>query len=215
MGEAAAESRDTIGMTAEEMHAYLEVLLAEEAAEAAAARGTTVEEELDSAGFAAARAASSYAISSSTPTTPTSRATCSIAVCSPGRHVAWNPARPGFSSRWRSSAGLRLAGAGARRKNTTATSGIFAPRPALEACRSCAEPSRGRRPPARLKRLAGQSDDFVPDQRVLYELGRFRFHQPDTGLDPFLDTLVTLAEADQGESGRFGGRLPEGDDPWA
>ncbi|MDF2762540.1 MAG: hypothetical protein K0S83_1274, partial [Thermomicrobiales bacterium] len=25
----------------------------------------------------------------------------------------------------------------------------------------------------------------------------------------------TLAEADRGESGRFGGRLPEGDDPWA
>src|SRR5215207_6112350 len=62
VGEAAAGSRDTIGMTAEEMHAYLEVLLAEEAAEAAAARGTTIEEELDSAGFAAARAASSYAI---------------------------------------------------------------------------------------------------------------------------------------------------------
>jgi len=26
--------------------------------------------------------------------------------------------------------------------------------------------------------------------------------------------LVGLAEADRGESGRFGGRLPEGDDPW-
>ena len=62
MGEAATGSRDTIGMTAEEMHAYLEALLAEEAAEAAAARGTSVEEELESAGFAAARAASSYAI---------------------------------------------------------------------------------------------------------------------------------------------------------
>src|SRR5215212_7729713 len=62
VGEAATGPRDTIGMTAEEMHAYLEALLEEEAAEAAAARGTTVEEELDSAGFAAARAASSYAI---------------------------------------------------------------------------------------------------------------------------------------------------------
>jgi hypothetical protein len=62
VGEAATGPRDTIGMTAEEMHAYLEVLLAEEAAEAAAARGTTVEEELESTGFAAARAASSYAI---------------------------------------------------------------------------------------------------------------------------------------------------------
>jgi len=49
-------------MTAEEMHAYVESLVQEEAAEAAAERGTTVEEELDSIGFAAARAASSYAI---------------------------------------------------------------------------------------------------------------------------------------------------------
>ena len=66
-----------------------------------------------------------------------------------------------------------------------------------------------------LQRLAGEGDEFLPDQRVLYEIGRFRFHQPDTGLEPFLDTLVDLAEADRGESGRFGGRLPEGDDPWA
>ena len=65
-----------------------------------------------------------------------------------------------------------------------------------------------------LQRLAGTGDDFTPDQRVLYELGRFRFHHPETGLDPFLDTLVSLAEADRGEAGRFGGRLPAGDDPW-
>jgi hypothetical protein len=66
-----------------------------------------------------------------------------------------------------------------------------------------------------LHRLAASGDDFTPDQRVLYELGRFRFHQPDTGMEPFLDTLVLLAEADRGEAGRFGGRLPAGDDPWA
>ncbi len=66
-----------------------------------------------------------------------------------------------------------------------------------------------------LARLTGLGDDFLPDQRVLYELGRFRFHHPETGLDPFLDTLVELALADRGEMGRFGGRLPEGDDPWA
>jgi hypothetical protein len=66
-----------------------------------------------------------------------------------------------------------------------------------------------------LQRLAGTGEDFTPDQRVLYELGRFRFHHPETGIDPFLDTLVELAEADRGEAGRFGGRLPEGDDPWA
>lgn len=66
-----------------------------------------------------------------------------------------------------------------------------------------------------LQRLAGEGEEFRPDQRVLYELGRFRFHQPDSGIDPFLDTLVVLAEADRGEGGHFGGRLPEGDDPWA
>lgn len=62
MAEGAREARDTIGMTTEEMQAYIDALLQEEAAEAAAARGTTLEEELESAGFAAARAASSYAI---------------------------------------------------------------------------------------------------------------------------------------------------------
>lgn len=62
MTDREGELRDTIGMTAEEMQAYIESLLQEEAAEAAAERGTTVEEELDSVGFAAARAASSYAI---------------------------------------------------------------------------------------------------------------------------------------------------------
>lgn len=62
VAEPTADQRDTIGMTPEEMHAYIDALLQEEAAEAAAARGTTVEEELDSTGFAAARAASSYAI---------------------------------------------------------------------------------------------------------------------------------------------------------
>jgi hypothetical protein len=65
-----------------------------------------------------------------------------------------------------------------------------------------------------LHRLAASGDDFTPDQRVLYELGRFRFHHPETGLDAFLDTMVELAIADKGEMGHFGGRLPEGDDPW-
>ena len=65
-----------------------------------------------------------------------------------------------------------------------------------------------------LARLASEGEEFRPPQRVLYELGRFRFHHPEAGLDPFLDTLVELAIADKGEAGRFGGRLPEGDDPW-
>lgn len=66
-----------------------------------------------------------------------------------------------------------------------------------------------------LQRLAGTGEEFTPDQRVLYELGRFRFHQPDASMDAFLTQLVALAEADRGEAGRFGGILPEGDDPWA
>lgn len=66
-----------------------------------------------------------------------------------------------------------------------------------------------------LQRLAGTGEDFTPDQRVLYELGRFRFHQPDASMDAFLTQLVMLAEADRGEAGRFGGILPQGDDPWA
>lgn len=66
-----------------------------------------------------------------------------------------------------------------------------------------------------LQRLAGTGEDFTPDQRVLYELGRFRFHQSDASMDAFLTQLVTLAEADRGEAGRFGGLMPEGDDPWA
>ena len=56
--------------------------------------------------------------------------------------------------------------------------------------------------------------EFTPDQRVLYEVGRFRFHQSDTSLDAFLTQLVALAEADRGEAGRFGGLMPAGDDPW-
>lgn len=65
-----------------------------------------------------------------------------------------------------------------------------------------------------LQRLAAEGEEFTPDQRVLYELGRLRFHHPEVGFEPFLETLVTLAEADRGEAGRFGGRMPEGDNPW-
>ena len=65
-----------------------------------------------------------------------------------------------------------------------------------------------------LARLTVEGEAFRPDQRVSYEIGRFRFHYGETSLDPFLDTLVELAIADKGEQGRFGGRLPEGDNPW-
>lgn len=52
-----------LGMTAEQMAAYLEEMLIEEAEEAAEARGTTAEKELDSPGFASVRSANSYAVS--------------------------------------------------------------------------------------------------------------------------------------------------------
>ena len=51
-----------LGMSEPELYGYLNDLLHEEAAEAAEASGKTVEQELDSAGFAAAAAASTYAI---------------------------------------------------------------------------------------------------------------------------------------------------------
>lgn len=51
-----------LGMTEAELYGYLNDLLHEEAAEAAEESGKTVEEELETAGFAAAGAASTYAI---------------------------------------------------------------------------------------------------------------------------------------------------------
>ena len=57
------EPLETLGMTEEQMAAYLEDLLREEAEEAAAERGTTAAQELASPGFAAVRATSSYTVS--------------------------------------------------------------------------------------------------------------------------------------------------------
>jgi hypothetical protein len=51
-----------LGMSEPELYGFLNDLLHEEATEAAEHSGKTVEEELDSAGFAAAAAASTYAI---------------------------------------------------------------------------------------------------------------------------------------------------------
>jgi hypothetical protein len=53
---------DVLGMTEDELYGYLNDLLHEEAAEAAEVTGKSIEEELGSAGFAAAGAASTYAI---------------------------------------------------------------------------------------------------------------------------------------------------------
>ncbi|HYJ12556.1 MAG TPA: hypothetical protein VEW66_03135 [Thermomicrobiales bacterium] len=54
--------QDMLGMTEGELYGYLNDLLHEEAAEAAEQTGKSVEEELDSPGFAAAGASSTYAI---------------------------------------------------------------------------------------------------------------------------------------------------------
>ncbi len=53
---------DILGMTENELYGYLNDLLHEEADEAAGVTGKTVEQELESAGFQAAGAASTYAI---------------------------------------------------------------------------------------------------------------------------------------------------------
>jgi hypothetical protein len=49
-------------MSPEELQAYLDRVVQEQAAEAAARNGTTVEEELETVAFAAVRAAASYTI---------------------------------------------------------------------------------------------------------------------------------------------------------
>ena len=55
-------ARELLGMTEPELYGYLNDLLHEEAAEAAEASGKSIDQELASAGFAAAGAASTYAI---------------------------------------------------------------------------------------------------------------------------------------------------------
>lgn len=52
----------TLGMTEDQLYQYLDELLKEEAAEASEQSGKSIEEELESAGFQAAGAASTYAI---------------------------------------------------------------------------------------------------------------------------------------------------------
>jgi hypothetical protein len=55
-------SFDTLGMTEEEMEAYVEELLMEQAVEAAAAENRSLEEELEGTVYAAVRSTSSFAI---------------------------------------------------------------------------------------------------------------------------------------------------------
>ena len=55
-------SADALGMTEGELYGYLDDLLHEEAAEAAAESGKSVDEELETTGFLSAEAANTYAI---------------------------------------------------------------------------------------------------------------------------------------------------------
>ena len=66
-----------------------------------------------------------------------------------------------------------------------------------------------------LAHLASDAESFVPGQQTAYELGRFHFHDDTTTYDGFLSLMVTFAERDAGESGRFGGAQAQGDDPWS
>ncbi len=53
---------EALGMTEEQLYQYLDEVLREEAAEAAAESGKSVDEELESPGFQAVGAAATYAI---------------------------------------------------------------------------------------------------------------------------------------------------------
>jgi hypothetical protein len=66
----------------------------------------------------------------------------------------------------------------------------------------------------RLAFLAGEGESFAPGQQTAYEIGRFHFHDQAMTNDGFLTWLVSLAEQDAGERGRFGGRQVPGDEPW-
>lgn len=66
-----------------------------------------------------------------------------------------------------------------------------------------------------LNEVAIDHEEFFPGQQTSYEIGRFRFHYPETSLDGFLSHITRIAVADSEERGRFAGKLPEGDDPWS
>lgn len=66
-----------------------------------------------------------------------------------------------------------------------------------------------------LARLAVHANRFEPGQQAHFAMARFRFHDSHSSFSAFLDRVVDLQRADTTEDGHFGGRLPDGDDPWA
>ncbi|MGC4190599.1 MAG: hypothetical protein QM589_05095 [Thermomicrobiales bacterium] len=66
----------------------------------------------------------------------------------------------------------------------------------------------------RLRKAAFRGEVFDPGATLLTELGRFRFHDPDAPVEPFLDRMVEWAEQDEREMGEWGGPQVSGDNPW-
>lgn len=66
-----------------------------------------------------------------------------------------------------------------------------------------------------LHRIAVSGGRFEPGQQAHFAIARFRFHEASVSTDAFLTRIVELQRADLAEMGHFGGRLPEGDDPWS
>jgi hypothetical protein len=64
-------------------------------------------------------------------------------------------------------------------------------------------------------RLATIGESFEPGQQAHFAAARFRFFSADASCDAFLTRMAELQQADSTELGHFGGRLPEGDDPWS
>lgn len=66
----------------------------------------------------------------------------------------------------------------------------------------------------RLTRLTFSGEIFDPGASLLNELGRFRFHDPDSSVEQFVTFMVELAERDASEQGQWGGPQLPGDNPW-
>jgi hypothetical protein len=66
----------------------------------------------------------------------------------------------------------------------------------------------------RLRELAFAGGEFDPGPILLTELGRFRFHEADQGIEGFVAKMVEWAEQDASESARFGGPQVPGDNPF-
>lgn len=66
-----------------------------------------------------------------------------------------------------------------------------------------------------LGRIAVAGGRFEPGQQAHFAIARFRFHEVSVSTDGYLSRIVELQRADLTEMGNFGGRLPEGDDPWS